>query len=254
MRVIGVVDLLDGRAVHARAGDRAHYAPVSALANRPIDGNALALARAYVDDLGLAEIYVADLDAIVRRTPQWAMVSSLAALGVPLWLDAGVADAEDLRKALDGGATHAVVGLETLASFDELREMCAAVAPARIAFSLDLRNGGPMARHDEVRDLDVRSIAARAVDAGVVNLIVLDVSRVGVAAGLDLELMAAVRGTAPATSLIAGGGVRDADDVRRLADVGCDGVLIATALQNGRIAADEVAALRRLRRHGSGRR
>jgi phosphoribosylformimino-5-aminoimidazole carboxamide ribotide isomerase len=254
MRVIGVVDLLDGRAVHARAGDRAHYAPVSALANRPIDGNALALAHAYVDDLGLAEIYLADLDAIVRRAPQWPVVASLAAPGVALWLDAGVADAHDLRKALDGGATYAVVGLETLASLDDLRDMCAAAAPDRIAFSLDLRNGRPMARRDEVRDLDVASIAARAVDAGVVNMIVLDVARVGVGAGLDLELIAAVRDAAPAVSLIAGGGVRNTDDVRRLAEAGCDGVLIATALQNGRITADDVAALHRLRRHDSDRR
>ena len=60
MRVIGVLDLANGRAVHARGGVRRHYAPVEAVAGVPIDpGDALQVARIYVDRLGLDELYVA---------------------------------------------------------------------------------------------------------------------------------------------------------------------------------------------------
>ena len=80
MRVIGVVDVRDGRAVRARAGQRDRYQPI---------GDAVDLARRYVEHYTLTELYVADLDAIdlrwVGRPP-----SGKSPIGVPLWLDAGV--------------------------------------------------------------------------------------------------------------------------------------------------------------------
>ncbi len=48
----------------------------------------------------------------------------------------------------------------------------------------------------------------------------------------------------PGVTLLAGGGVRNADDLRRLKASGCDAALVATALHDGRITAADVAALR----------
>jgi phosphoribosylformimino-5-aminoimidazole carboxamide ribotide isomerase len=62
---------------------------------------------------------------------------------------------------------------------------------------------------------------------------VLDLARVGSGTGVDLELMAEVRRTVPEVTLFAGGGVRSEDDLDRLARVGCDGALVATALLSG---------------------
>jgi phosphoribosylformimino-5-aminoimidazole carboxamide ribotide isomerase len=47
-------------------------------------------------------------------------------------------------------------------------------------------------------------------------------------------------------TLVAGGGVRGADDLARLADAGCDGALVATALHDGRLSAADVTAARRI--------
>jgi phosphoribosylformimino-5-aminoimidazole carboxamide ribotide isomerase len=73
-------------------------------------------------------------------------------------------------------------------------------------------------------------------------VIVLDLARVGTGAGVDLALMRRVRAAAPHAALFAGGGVRGPDDLSRLADAGCDGALVATALHDGRLGAREVAA------------
>src|SRR5207247_8071355 len=95
MQVIGVLDLLGGLAVHARAGRRESYAPVATIAGSRIEpGDALAVARAYVDRLGLTDLYAADLDAILGRVEdagrrsQSTVVAAVAAVGAPLWLDA----------------------------------------------------------------------------------------------------------------------------------------------------------------------
>jgi uncharacterized protein related to proFAR isomerase len=44
--------------------------------------------------------------------------------------------------------------------------------------------------------------------------------------------------------LIAGGGVRGIEDVIRLEQAGCDGVLVATALLTGKLSVDDVRILR----------
>ena len=236
MRVIGVIDLRDGRAVRAYAGRRDRYQPI---------GDAVELARRYVEHYRLTELYVADLDAIEDRggpegpalqvarpfqgRGQDATIRRIADLSVPLWLDAGISSVERARQAIDLGATHVVVGLETLLSFDALRSICAAVGRERTAFSLDLRAGIPIAGRD-IPDEAPPQLAARAAEAGVGTIIVIDLARVGTAAGVDLELLAGVRQAIPGVALFAGGGVRGVEDLERLAGAGCDGALVATAL------------------------
>lgn len=294
MRVIGVLDLLGGRAVHARAGRRERYAPVRESAGVPIEaGDALALAHTY-KSLGIDELYAADLDAIVtaglktghqasfglplaslppsprlrRASPKLraggkigptvvkpdrvftshdTLVTALAALGAPVWLDAGVSSVEHAQHSLTLGAARVIVGLETLRSYDALRQICDAVGGHRVAFSLDLRHGEPIASG---RELPAREpahvVAARAADAGAGAVIVLDLARVGTGVGLDFDLIDRVRAAAPTVTLLAGGGIRGLEDLIRLAEGGCDGALVATALHDGRLGHAEVKAARLL--------
>ncbi|MEP7310037.1 MAG: HisA/HisF-related TIM barrel protein [Acidobacteriota bacterium] len=283
MQVIGVVDLLDGRAVHARGGQRERYLPVQAVDGAPIEpGEATALARMYVERLGVSGLYVADLDAIAGRPLQNACIAALATglsattasdpaphsrpenrksleasplarakhatSALPLWLDAGVSSLERARQVVGLGAAHLVVGLETLHSYQALAQICGTLGD-RVAFSLDLREGEPIVAADGIASGEPpHVVAARAADTGVGAIIVIDLARVGASAGLDLELIARVRTAAPGLMLVAGGGVHGPEDLTRLADEGCDGALVATALLEGRIRAADVAAARQFNR------
>jgi phosphoribosylformimino-5-aminoimidazole carboxamide ribotide isomerase len=266
VRIIGVIDLLGRRAVHARAGVRQSYQPVRAVAGSPIEpGDVLALAGAYLDRLGLRELYVADLDAILAargeshgtdhlgggldRGSGDTLVAAVGALGAPLWVDAGVSSAERARHALGLGAARVVVGLETLPSYDALAEVCTAVGGDRVAFSLDLRDGDPVVTSGDISPGEPADVvAAHAADAGAAAVIVIDLARVGTDSGLDLGLIGRVRVAVPGLTLLAGGGIRGLEELERLADSGCDGALVATALHSGRLGALDVAAAERL--HG----
>lgn len=243
--MIGVLDLRGGRAVHAVAGRREAYRPVTTVAGRPIEpGDASALARTYVEDFGLAEIYVADLDAILGQDPQAAPVRELAAIGVPMWLDCGAASVEQARAARALGATRVVVGLETLPSFDVLRRISGALGADRVAFSLDLREGKPLTAPGAAvpGDEPPERLAERAAAAGVGALIVIDLSRVGTGRGPDRALIRRVRRRVPHLTLVSGGGIRGPQDLTRMAGSGCDAVLVATALHDGRFPAPAPSA------------
>jgi len=248
VRVTPVLDLMAGRAVAARRGERATYAPVRSVLT-PGEGDALALARAFRDGLGCVEWYVADLDAIRGGAPQWPLVRALADLGGGrLLLDVATTTVERGEEAIAAGADRVVVGLETLDTFAQLEAIVGRVGSARVVFSLDLRGGTPLVRPGAPHagrggGGSPLELARRAVAAGVRALLVLDLARVGTGAGVDLELVRQLRRALRDVELLAGGGVAGPADLARLAAAGCDAVLVASALHDGRLTASD------LRRH-----
>ena len=243
MRVVGVLDLSGGLAVHAQGGARAHYSPVRSLAGKSIaSGDAYAIARWYLWTMGLQEIYLADLDALRSLPPQRALITRLASLGAKVWLDAAISSVPAARAAVEDGATRVVVGLETLPSFAALHEICSAMGRSNVVFSLDLRNGEPLnARSAPHRGQTVEQLAAAAAEAGAGSVIVLDLARAGMRRGIDLALLRRVRAAVPDLELAVAGGVRGLSDLATAAAAGCDADLVATALSDGRIVAADIA-------------
>jgi phosphoribosylformimino-5-aminoimidazole carboxamide ribotide isomerase len=88
-------------------------------------------------------------------------------------------------------------------------------------------------------------VAQRAVECGVHRLIVLDLARVGVAQGpstaaLCRDLLARW----PQLEITTGGGIRNLDDLRHLQTAGVHGVLLASALHDGSLTADDLKSVR----------
>jgi phosphoribosylformimino-5-aminoimidazole carboxamide ribotide isomerase len=234
--ILGVVDLSGGLAVRARGGRRDTYLPIDSVAGESIPrGDATALARQYVDRYGISSLYVADLDAIEHHTPQQEAVRRIAAVGVSVWLDAGIASPDDAQRALVCGASRLIVGLETLPDFEVLASIVKAVGRERVVFSLDLRDGAPIATTSELAQQSPPDLAARAADAGVGAMLLLDLARVGAASGVDLELLARVRSRVSPLPFYAGGGIRSIGDVEQLRRAGCHGALVASALLDGNL-------------------
>ena len=245
--LIGVIDIRAGRAVHARGGQRERYEAIAAVGDHSTGaGDAVALASHYVNERGIRTLYVADLDAILTGTLQEALLRRLATIAPSLWIDSGVRSVADALRTASLGAARVVVGLETLPSFDVLNDICKEVGGDRAVLSLDLRDGHPLIAEGSGIIASATEIARCAADAGVGALIVLDLARVGMGAGVDLDLIQRLTRAAPDLPLLAGGGVRDWSDLEQLAAAGCDGALVATALQSGAIDAADVTRARDL--------
>lgn len=254
MQVIPVLDLAGGRAVHAKGGHRAEYLAVDSILAPGRPGDARMLARAYGQTLRARACYVADLDAIAGGSMQKRGLGDLAfelvARRMEMLVDAGVREPAAARAVLAAGATSVVVGLETLHSFNDLAAIVTDLGAARVVFSLDLREGDPTLR-PEMRHRHGDGVTAPvatqlAAAAGVTRMLVLDLARVGMGMGIDLLLLASLRAMHPATELLAGGGIGGVEDLRKLAETGADAVLIASALHDGRLTADDLREAERL--------
>jgi phosphoribosylformimino-5-aminoimidazole carboxamide ribotide isomerase len=255
MRIVPVLDVMAGQVVRGIAGQRELYRPWRS----PLVGSSepLDVARAFRDRFGLSEIYVADLDAILGKSPNLPLLRSLHDDGFRLWVDAGIRTAGDVVPLRQAGVARVVAGLETLAG----PEVLAAIVADDVVFSLDLKGGEPIVGSDRfgraegfipsgnlqslrisggdktLRSSKAIEIARHAVDVGVTRILVLDLSRVGVGSGTGTEdLIANLRHEFPRLEVTAGGGVRGREDLDRLAQLGADAVLVASALHDGRLS------------------
>jgi phosphoribosylformimino-5-aminoimidazole carboxamide ribotide isomerase len=247
MRIIPVLDLAGGMAVHARGGRRAGYLPVTSALAPEEAGAVLPLARSFRARLGAEECYVADLDAIGGRPPQLDLLTRLAhpteGFGSGLMVDAGTSDLTMVQSVLETGASTVIIGLETLGSTAELSRIVLAVGHERIVFSLDLWEGKPrLPPGGPPVGSAMMDIVEVVSCAGVARMIVLDLSRVGSGAGVDLDLVHTLRRRFPAIRLVAGGGIRGAADLRALEACGCEGVLVGTALHDGTLGPGDWSA------------
>lgn len=239
--------------MQALAGDRSRYRPVESVLTPGLPGDALALVQAYRDVVGARECYVADLDAIEGGQLQGDRLGDLVRAAAPgsLLVDAGTGDENAAGAVRALGAAGVVVGLETLRRLADLAAIVATLGPERVIFSLDLRLGRLVlsphaAAAGDLRGLEPEEVAGQAVAAGVRTLIALDVGRVGTGRGMDLELLRRLRRRFPSVRLLAGGGVADGEDLARLAGVGCDAALVATALHRGRIGQSRTSGVRQV--------
>lgn len=242
MRILPVIDLLDGQVVRGIAGERTSYRPiVSTLAS---DAHPTSIAAAFAR-LGFRRCYVADLNAIQGDEPDWKTYRELLERGLDVLIDAGcrtAARGDELAsfRAADRSLAGIVVALETLRSTADLASLLQVIGRERLVFSLDLKHGRPLTQPGVWSDQSPREIAATVVAHGVRQLIVLDLAAVGTyGGGATLELCRELRAAHPDLKIISGGGVRDQQDLAAFEQAGVDEVLVASALHDGKIHADK---------------
>lgn len=239
LKVIPVIDVLDGVVVHAVRGERKHYKPLNSIISDSSDPVRVA---AVFRELGFGELYIADLNAIIGRGDNFHAIQRISKeTGLRLMIDAGVAETERANTIAGLGTSSVVVGTETMTRIAFVEEAIQSLGNDRIIVSLDLRNGQLLAKFcfDGVPSLIAVLQGFRKM--GVRRFIVLDLARVGSGQGVDIALTCEIVRYVDA-EIFVGGGVRGINELLELRDIGVAGVLLATSLHSGKIAVDQIVA------------
>ena len=227
-RIIPVIDIMGGQVVRAVGGRRSEYRPLRSMLTDSTEP--WEVAKALVAATGTKWLYVADLDAIMHgtRPAVWSIQKAASAMAAVL-CDAGI------RMVAQAGPVSRIGVRCVVATETGSLSVVSAIAPWECAVSIDLRDGalvGDPARWGGTSD--PFTVASLAVGAGAVQLVVLDLARVGTGTGSGTEdLVAAIKKSFPQVEVLAGGGVRTRADVERLGEAGADAVLVASALHDG---------------------
>lgn len=228
MQLIPVVDLKGGVVVRAHRGEREAYRPIVTPLSpsaRPLDVVAGLLSLA-----PFRTLYVADIDAITGAGSNDEAIAELVRdfPGLDLWVDAGERDPARIAARARFRLGTSIVGTEVLGEAD----VEAALAVDGVILSLDHDAAGP--RGPERAHHDARLWPAR--------VIVMTLARVGSGEGPDMAALERIgrlaKGQGVVPALYAAGGVRGAADLEALARAGVAGALVASALHDGRIDAE----------------
>jgi phosphoribosylformimino-5-aminoimidazole carboxamide ribotide isomerase len=237
LQIIPVIDLMQGQVVHARRGARDRYQPLQSRlcsSSDPLDVVSGLLALYPFETL-----YIADLDAIRATGDHSQCIARLRRNfgGLTLWVDAAIGNWASFELWQSQNLAHAVIGSESLADLGilerlRMEQLHATDAKDFPILSLDFR-GDEFLGPTEVLD---------APDLWPERVIAMTLNRVGSGEGPDLERIQDLRRKAPDKRIYAAGGVRNGDDLDLLSQRGVSGVLIATALHDGRIGLREISA------------
>ncbi len=250
MRLIPVLDIRRGIAVHAQRGDRKRYGPVQSCLTSSADP--LVLLEKIHAALGCTEVYVADLDALEQTGDNLVVVNRLAGHveGVSLLVDAGVRSAADARRLLDINVARVILASEASAGPHHVAEIWNEAGLENVVCSLDLRErlvvwGTPPSPLQSPDDA-----LAFLGDSGIRSVIILEMDRIGAETGVDCHFLAPLIRRYPEMEILIGGGVRDVQDLLILQDIGAAGALVATAIHRGTLSRDDLALLSSEAHHG----
>ncbi|MDE2180861.1 MAG: hisA/hisF family protein [candidate division NC10 bacterium] len=240
MKVIPVIDIMRGIAVHARRGERSAYRPIRSVLLQGADP--VALLRAYRETLGSEAVYIADLDAIIGSGDNLAVIQQMAAAEpqLEMLVDAGTHDVLQARRLLDVGVQKVVVASESLTSLSAVSRLLDALGAERALFSLDLKAYGVIWREPSTEPQDPGVATIRLLSLGFREVILLRMDRIGAGGGADAELLGRVTTATPGIRFIVGGGISSVAELMRLQRAGASGVLLATALHNGTITRSDL--------------
>jgi phosphoribosylformimino-5-aminoimidazole carboxamide ribotide isomerase len=232
--IIPVLDLKHGKVVRARAGDRANYQPIVT----PLSptSEAADVLRGLMALAPFSTVYIADLDAITGEGNHGAVLAALgvAAPDIEFWIDGGFASVAAARAALPAGMIP-VFGSESLSGVEEFEAARKHFGAGGLVLSLDYRAGAFMGPQEIERRLELWPS----------RVILMTLDRVGTGAGPDFDALAALVERAGGRAVFAAGGVRGEGDLARLRAIGVAGVLVATALHDGRLSPAAVARFHR---------
>jgi phosphoribosylformimino-5-aminoimidazole carboxamide ribotide isomerase len=234
MKIIPVIDLLNGEVVHAKKGQRQLYQPIQSQLTE--SSEPLAIVAALLALYPFTQLYIADLNAIQKSEDGYrtnykvieAIVQSYPQL--TLWVDAGISSNTDLSiwQKLN---IHLVIGSE---NFAHIGNYCS------------------LKHHDEnfILSLDFMPLGYRGPAELLANIeywpkdvIVMSLANVGTNLGINTELLRKTIGRAKSINVYAAGGVRNMDDLTTLKEMGIHGALIATSLHHKQISSEQLMAL-----------
>lgn len=228
-RLIFVMDLLDGVVVHAKRGERDKYVPIHRFSSIVTSSDPVRVLEA----LKPREVYIADLNRLMNTGNNRPIVEDLRARNsdLTIMLDYGVKGMGDLKEAVAADlADKFVLGTET--SSIELLEV-ASKSSSDIIVSVDLFNNEVLTSDTRMK-IEPLQLIKELNKYPVRDVILLELNRVGTKSGIDFEFLA--RAVALSEhNILCGGGVRNCEDVSKMAEIGVKGALVATAVHDGGI-------------------
>ena len=236
MRIIPAIDIIDGKCVR--------LTKVDYTTKKIYNENPLEIAKSFEDN-GIQFLHVVDLDgAKSNRIINYKILEKLASkTTLAIDFGGGLKSEKDVEIAFESGAKQITGGSIAAKNISEFVRWINRYGAEKVILGADCKNR-KIATDGWLKesDTDVIEFIQSYEQNGIRDVISTDISKDGMLEGPSINLYKDILNQTQ-INLIASGGVSKINDLYRLKEIGCSGVIIGKAIYEGRITMKELSEL-----------
>ena len=234
MRIIPAIDIIDGKCVRLTKGDYN--------TKKIYNENPLEVAKEF-EAAGIEFLHVVDLDgAKASQIINYKVLEQIATkTNLKIDFGGGLKSNKDLEIAFNSGANQITGGSIAVKNSDIFESWIEKYGAQKIILGADFypdSAGGKIATNgwQEESTLELIPFIKRYQDKGIQYVICTDISKDGMLQGPSFEVYKKIISEVKNVKLIASGGISTFDELPRLAENGCEGVIIGKAIYEKKIS------------------
>ncbi len=251
MRIIPAIDIIDGKCVRLSRGD---YSTKNIYNENPLE-----VAKEF-EDIGIQYLHLVDLDgARLGNIINYKILEQIASTtNLHIDFGGGLKSDEDLKIAFNSGANQITGGSIAVKNPELFTKWITIYGSDKIILGADTSNGKiAISGWLEESTQEVIPFIKEYQKKGIQYVISTDISKDGMLEGPSFQLYTDILGSAQTPlrtnqdlsttlkevkpiKLIASGGISTFDEIPKLAEMGCEGVIIGKAIYENRISLKEL--------------
>jgi len=230
MRIIPAIDIIEGKCVRLSKGD---YNTKKIYNEDPLE-----VAKSF-EAHGIEYLHLVDLDGAKSKHIVNHKILETIASKTKLKVDfgGGLKTNKDLQIAFESGANQITGGSIAIKDPEIFQNWLQKFGNKKIILGADAMNRKiAISGWLEDSDKDIIPFIQSYEDKGVKYVICTDISKDGMLEGPSFELYEEILSETKNINLIASGGISKFDELPKLAELGCEGVIIGKAIYENRIS------------------
>jgi phosphoribosylformimino-5-aminoimidazole carboxamide ribotide isomerase len=234
MRIIPAIDIIDGKCVRLTKGDYS--------TKKIYNENPLEVAKEF-EDAGITYLHVVDLDGAKASTIVNYKVLEQIASKTNLNIDfgGGLKSDKDLEIAFNSGANQITGGSIAVKNVAIFENWIQKFGSEKIILGADFypdTTGGKIATNgwQEESSLALIPFIKGYQEKGIQYVICTDISKDGMLQGPSFDIYQEILLEVKDLKLIASGGISTFNELPKLAEMGCEGVIIGKAIYENKIS------------------
>jgi phosphoribosylformimino-5-aminoimidazole carboxamide ribotide isomerase len=234
LRIIPAIDIIDGKCVRLTKGDYN--------TKKIYNENPLEVAKEF-EAAGIEFLHVVDLDgAKASQIMNYKVLEQIASkTNLKIDFGGGLKSNKDLEIAFNSGANQITGGSIAVKNSDIFESWIAKYGAHKIILGADFypdTAGGKIATNgwQEESTLELIPFIKGYQNKGIQYVICTDISKDGMLQGPSFEVYKEIINEVKNVKLIASGGISTFDELPRLAENGCEGVIIGKAIYEKKIS------------------
>lgn len=237
IEIIPSISILNGKVTRLKQGDYGHE---TVYKQSPVD-----IAKKF-EDFGIKKIHIVDLDGAKKGSPVNYHALELVANYTNLKIDfsGGIATDGDISKAYEYGASSITASSVAVDNQKLFASWLLSYGREKITLGADtLDEKISIMGWQQSTKIDVMDHIDYFFMRGLKYVKSTDVNKDGIQEGPNFDLYKKIISRFPDIHLIASGGVRSVDDIKKLEELGVKGVMFGRAYYEGNLKLDDLKDL-----------